>query len=368
MIENRKAEHVNICATKPVSASYNYWDDIFLIHQALPEIDKSDVNLKTKLFNKKLSAPLIISAMTGGYSKAKKINSTLAEAAAELQIGLGVGSQRPAIEENKYIDSYTVVKDYDIPLVIGNLGVPQLVKQDNQNKSFTVSDGKSAIDLIDADLLAIHMNFVQEIVQPEGDTKAAGCVDKIKEFASKLPILAKETGAGISKEIANTLKDAGVKGIDVGGLSGTSFSAVEIYRGRESGDKHRARLGETFWNWGIPTPVSLFESNVGLPLIATGGIRTGLDCAKALSLGASAAGLAGRLLKPAMVGTKSVVSELELIIDELRSAMFLMGLQDLSSFTKHRVIVVGCTRQMLKSLGYGKELSGEFWNNFFVHE
>jgi isopentenyl-diphosphate delta-isomerase len=352
MMENRKEEHVSICATKPVQANYNYWDDLLLIHHALPELNKPEIDLSTSLFKKKLAAPIIISAITGGYSKAKKINSNLASAASELQIGLGVGSQRPVLQEGKYKESYTVVKDFDVPLVIGNIGSPQLINQSNKDKPLSVADGKAAMKMLDADILAIHMNYVQEIVQPEGDTNAKGCLEKIAEFASELPILSKETGAGISKEIAEALKSAGVKGIDIGGLSGTSFSAVEIYRGKANSDHHRARLGETFWNWGIPTPVSLYEAKVGLPLVATGGIRTGLDAAKAVCLGASAAGLASRLLKPALKSAQAVKTELELIIDELRSAMFLIGAKNIKSAAKQKIVITGKTREILQSLGY----------------
>jgi isopentenyl-diphosphate delta-isomerase len=356
MKKNRKAEHVEICATKPVLASYNYWDDIMLIHHALPELNKSEINLKTTLFKKKLKAPIIISAITGGYSKAKKINTNLASAASELQIGFGVGSQRPALESNDkvYRDSYSVIKDFNIPLVIGNIGAPQLIKQDNKNTPLTLNDGKFAMEMINADLLAIHMNYAQEIVQPEGDTNAKGCLNKIKEFASELPILAKETGAGISRRIAKSLKNAGVRGIDVGGYSGTSFPAVEMYRGEASGDELRARLGKLFWDWGIPTPVSLFEANLGLPLIATGGIKDGMDITKALCLGASAAGIAGRLLKPAMKSTRSVVKELEMIIEELRCTMFLVSAGSIKALNKNKAIIIGESRDILTAEGYLK--------------
>ena len=350
MIENRKAEHVTICATKPVQANYNYWDDIFLIHRALPELDKPEIDLSATLFGKRLQAPIIISAMTGGYSKAKEINLNLAQAAAEYQIGFGVGSQRPALEDSRFVESYTVVKDFDIPLVIGNIGAPQLIKQSTKHKPLTLEDGKSALDMLNADLLAIHLNFVQEIVQPEGDTNARGCLRKIIEFSKELPILAKETGAGISKEMAKALKTAGVKGIDVGGLGGTSFPAVEIYRGQSIGDVFRAKLGETFWNWGIPTPISVIEADVGLPLIATGGNRNGLDAAKGLCLGASASGFAGRLLKPAMKSAKEVIKELELIIEELRSALFLIGVRSVQQAKKQRVIITGKTKEILESM------------------
>jgi isopentenyl-diphosphate delta-isomerase len=350
MIENRKADHVEICASKEVTANYNHWDDVFLVHEALPELNKSDINLETKLFNKKLQAPIIISAMTGGYLKAKKINKNLADAASQLQIGFGVGSQRPALEGAKHIDSYTVVKDFDIPLVIGNIGIPQLVHQSKKNKPITIAECKQAMDMIDADILAVHMNFLQEIVQPEGDTNAAGCLQKLKAIASKLPVLAKETGAGISNETAKLLKSAGVKGIDVGGYGGTSFAAVEMYRGQSMGDNLRERLGRTFWDWGIPTPVSLIEANVGLPMIATGGTRDGLDAAKALCLGASAAGLAARLLKPALKSAKSVKTELEFIIEELRGTLFLMGAKSIHDLAKKRVVITGVTKEIFTGL------------------
>ncbi len=352
MIEKRKEEHINICATKQVQAKYNYWEDLILIHQALPELNMPEIDLEISLFNKKLQAPIIISGITGGYSKAKKINSNLASAASELQIGLGLGSQRPMLERSKYIDSYKVVKDFDVPLVIGNLGAPQLVSQNKKDKPLTLANCKSAMEAIGADILAIHMNFVQEIIQPEGDVNAYGCLDRIKELASELPILAKETGAGISKQMAIDLKSAGVKGIDVGGVSGTSFAAVETYRGKAIGDVTRVKLGKLFWDWGIPTPVSLFEANVGLPLIGTGGIWSGLDAAKALCLGASAAGMARRLLEPAMKSTKAVIGELEQIIEELRCALFLMGTKNASEVKRKQVIITGRTKEILDSLRY----------------
>jgi isopentenyl-diphosphate delta-isomerase len=354
MVKNvsRKAEHVEICATQPVQASFNYWEDIFLHHQALPEVNKSEIDLNIKLFNKTLHAPLIISAMTGGYPKAKTINKNLAAAAAELQVGFGVGSQRPALEDKKHVDTYTIVKDYDIPLVIGNIGAPQLVQQANKKRPLTIDDGKAALEMLDADLLAIHMNFVQEIVQPEGDTNAKGCLNSIARFAKELPILAKETGAGVSRDIANKLKKAGVKGIDVGGLGGTSFSAVEMYRGSESKDKIRTSLGQTFWDWGIPTPVTIHESTVGLPLISTGGMRSGLDAAKALCIGASAAGFAGRLLKAGLESKKAVLDELGIIIEEFRCAMFLIGAGSVKDLNKRRVLITGEVREILLALGY----------------
>ena len=235
MIENRKIDHINICLKENVEADYNYWQDISLVHNALPEIDKNEIDLKIKVFGKELKAPLIISAMTGGCETAKKINKNLAIAAEKLGIGMGVGSQRASLENHSLIETYSVVKNYDIPLIIGNIGLPQLIKG-----SIGLKDAKLAMKMISADILAIHLNYLQEVVQPEGEHFARGGVEKIKEIAFHLPVLVKESGAGISREVALMLKNANVLGIDVGGLGGTSFSAVEYYRANN--DFMRKRL------------------------------------------------------------------------------------------------------------------------------
>jgi isopentenyl-diphosphate delta-isomerase len=201
--------------------------------------------------------------------------------------------------------------------------------------------------MVGADVLAIHMNYLQEVVQPEGNTNAAGCLDMIKEVSGKYPVIAKETGCGISMLVAVGLKDAGVIGIDVGGYSGTSFSAVEFYRALAIKDKLRERLGDTFWDWGIPTPVSVIKANVGLDLIATGGIRNGLDIAKALVLGANSAGMAGELLMAATESSQRVEEKLEAIIQELKAAMFLVGAKNISELKKRKYIITGRTKEWL---------------------
>ena len=349
MKKGRKPQHVEIYLNEDPRADHNYWDDINLIHYAIPEMDKDDIDLSTKLFGRKLSAPIIISAMTGGYSKAKKINANLAKAASELEIGFGIGSQRPAIDDPSLRNTYTVINDYNIPLVIGNLGIPQFIDQKGKS-AFTLQDAEEAFKMIDADLLAIHLNYLQELIQPEGDTNAKGCLDVIKSLARKLPILVKETGAGISRDVALTLKNAKIKGIDVGGFSGTSFVAIEMYRAHKEGDKLRERLGRTFLDWGIPTPVSVIESDVGLPIIATGGIRTGHDICRSVIVHASAAGIAGKLLKPATISAKAVINELELIIEELRASMFLINAKKVSEIRKKDKLIVGRTAAWLTAL------------------
>jgi isopentenyl-diphosphate delta-isomerase len=349
----RKKDHVEIVLNKDVKSDYNYWDDLTLVHQALPELDLEDIDLSTTLFGKKLGAPLIISAMTGGYAGAETINRNLAEAASEFGIGMGVGSQRAAIEDESVEKTYAVVREYDIPLLLANLGAPQFVKQ-RGGKAYGVDEAVKAMKMIDADMLAIHLNFLQEVIQPEGDTKARGCLLAIKKMALQLPVVVKETGAGISYEAAVELRKCGVKGIDVGGLGGTSFSAVEYYRAKNLNDGTRERLGSAFWNWGIPTPVSLILADVGLPLIATGGIRNGSDVAKAAVLGASASGVAGAVLKAAKESADAVKDEIGLILDELRATMFLTSSNNLEELAKNEFVITGRTSGWIDGIGWGE--------------
>ena len=330
-IENRKDEHVRISLEKDVSSHHNYWDQIKLIHNALPEINKEEIDISTKLFNKKLGAPLIISAMTGGYTKAKKINENLAIAAEKYQIGMGVGSQRAALEKTSLRDTYAIVKNYDIPIRFANIGASQLVLWGNKK---TLENAKKMIDMIDAHVFVVCLNFLQEIVQPEGEANAKGCYNAIKKLAEDLdiPLVVKESGAGISYEVAERLSKIKIAGIDVGGAGGTSFSAIEYYRAKLISDELNARSAKTFWNWGVPTPTSILEvgkaTNWKIPIIATGGIRNGLDVAKALALGAKSAGIAHALLKPATKDKKSTISEIDSIIKEIYVAMFLVGVDN----------------------------------------
>jgi isopentenyl-diphosphate delta-isomerase len=332
-IENRKDQHVRISLEKNVSSDRNYWDDIKLIHNALPEITKDEIDLSIKLFEKKLGAPLIISAMTGGYTKAKKINENLAAAAEKYQIGMGVGSQRAALEKISLKNTYSIIKDYDIPLRFTNIGASQLVLWGHKK---TLENARKMIDMIDAHVFVVCLNFLQEIVQPEGEANAKGCYNAIKKLAEELdiPLVIKESGAGISFDVAKKLSKIKIAGVDVGGSGGTSFSAIEYYRAKLINDDINARSAKTFWNWGIPTPTSILEvgeaTNWKIPIIATGGIRNGLDVAKALALGAKCAGIAHALLKPATKDKKSTISEIDSIIKELYVAMFLVGVDKVS--------------------------------------
>jgi isopentenyl-diphosphate delta-isomerase len=338
--EERKREHVQISLKENVAAHHNYWDDVTLFHNALPEINEDDITLSTQLFHKNLAAPLIISGMTGGYIEGRKINEHLAAAAAKFQIGMGIGSQRAALENQKLEKTYSVIKEYDIPLKIANIGASQMVLWDKQT---ILQNAEKIVNMIDADVLAVCLNFLQEAVQPEGEAHAKGCLATIEMLAQEFgrPILVKESGGGISGKVANMLKKTKIAGIDVGGCGGTSFAAVEYYRARLKGDIHNMRVGQTFWDWGIPTSTCILEvgkaTNWELPIIATGGIRHGLDVAKALVLGAHAAGVAHALLKPAVKDSKTTQLELEVIIRELRTAMFLVGAHSIEQLTDMEV-------------------------------
>ena len=348
-IKNRKADHIRICENEKVSPGYCYWDDIRFVHNALPEINADDIDTSCYLFGKKLEMPLVVTAITGGFPGATKINSNIAEACADLGIGMGVGSERAGVT-GTHPESYSVVKDYDVPLVIGNVGAPQLVEQKSKDR-FTPEMVGQAKDLVDADVVAIHLNFLQEVVQPEGDTNAEGCRDAIRGLAREYPIILKETGAGISKDVADRVKGIGIRGLDIAGMGGTSFSAVELYRAMDVEDPVRTCMGESFFDWGIPSPVSLSQCvGCGLPLIASGGVLDGIHVAAAVAMGASSAGIANIILKEASQSAEAVKEKLMVIREELRAAMLLTGCKNLSELSKARYVVLGETKQWMDQL------------------
>ncbi|UCH71510.1 MAG: type 2 isopentenyl-diphosphate Delta-isomerase, partial [Thermoplasmatales archaeon] len=224
--EIRKDEHIKISLDEKITAHHNYWDDIKLVHNALPEINEDKIDLSTKLFGKKIDAPIVISGMTGGYLKAKKINENLASAAEKYQIGMGVGSQRAALENSDLKDTYGIVKNYDIPLRFANIGASQIVLWGHKK---TLANAYKMIDMIDAHVFIVCLNFLQEVTQPEGEAHAEGCFNSIKNLAEDLdvPLIIKESGAGISYDVAKKLSKTKIAGIDIGGAGGTSFSAIE---------------------------------------------------------------------------------------------------------------------------------------------
>lgn len=346
----RKIEHMKLCAEKPVEArnSKPGFDDIVLIHRAIPEIDMDKIDLSTRFLGKDLKAPFLIASITGGHPATTPVNAALAKAAGELGIGIGVGSQRAAIEDPSQKESFTVVRD-EAPaaFVYGNVGAAQI-------KEYGIEIAESLVDMLDADALAVHLNFLQEAIQPEGDRDATGCLEAIENICSlDIPVIVKETGAGISREDAVLLKKAGVSAIDVGGVGGTSWAGVEVYRARERNDVLFESLGELFWDFGIPTAASIVECRVGLPLIATGGLRTGLDIARSMAIGANIASAALPFVGPALYDSIAVKERLEKMFEELKVAMFLCGCGDIESLKKNcPAVITGKTLEYLKQRGF----------------
>jgi len=351
-IEKRKASHLRICLDEDVQARNVKpgLEDIILIHRALPEIDSDDIDLSTVFLEKRLEAPILFSSMTGGVKEAEEINRILAETAEEFGLAMGVGSQRAAIENSSLIETFRIARDFapNIPL-IANIGAPQL------RAGWGFKEAEMAVNMIDADALAIHLNPLQEVTQPEGEPRYEGVLDKIFEIKDSLPvpIIVKETGAGISGEDARRLEDAGVDILDVGGAGGTSWAAVEYYRAKESNVAMGMRLGKTFWDWGIPTAASIVECarSTSLPIIASGGIRSGLDIAKVVTLGADLAGLAYPILKAVKEGRKALRYETEMVLNELRCTMFLMGADNLEELQLREFVVKGFLADWFTSRG-----------------
>jgi isopentenyl-diphosphate delta-isomerase len=354
--EKRKADHIRICLNQKAQARRitTGFEDVHLVHKALPEIDKQRIDLSTSVFGHKFAAPLIVGAMTGGTAEATRINAAIAEAVETLHLGMGVGSQRAAIENRKLEKTFAVArKKAPTAFLIANIGGIQLVH------GYGLKEVKKAIEIIDADAVAIHLNPLQEAVQPEGQTNFKGVLAKIGEIAKEVdkPVIVKETGSGIAAEEARRLEAADVKGIDVGGAGGTSFAAVEYYRAKGQENNAQRLLGDAFWDWGIPTVVSLVETTqtVKIPVIASGGIRSGADIAKALALGASLASLSQPVLQTAVNGAKNTESALSFLIEELRNVMFLVGAEKVEQLAKLRVVVTGKTAEWLKTRGFNVE-------------
>lgn len=345
----RKIEHLQLCASSPVESRSKKagFEDIMLIHKALPEFDIDEITLNTEFLGKSMSAPFLIASITGGHPETKTINESLAQAAENMGIGIGVGSQRAAIEDPTQADSFTIVRDVaPNAFIYGNIGAAQI-------REYGVEGVEKLIEMLDVDAMAIHLNFLQEAIQPEGDTDATGALDSITEICSlKTPIIIKETGAGISYEDAVLLKKAGVSAIDVGGAGGTSWAGVEVYRARDRQDEMSEMLGELFWDFGIPTASSIVECNLSIPIIATGGIRNGLHIAKSIALGADVASAALPFVSPALNSTDMVIKKLQSMLHELKVAMFLSGCENVQQLQKIPVVITGYTREYLELRGF----------------
>ena len=361
-VKQRKAEHVSVALQRDVAVPQpSSWQDIRLIHQALPEVDLDAVDTSVAFLSKTLRAPIFISSMTGGHPDVAIINARLAQAAEEFGLAMGVGSQRAGIVSPDLAGTYGVVRERaPNAFLIANIGAPQLIEQP-RHPAFQVEDAWHAAEMIGANALAVHMNFAQEAVQPEGDRRAVGCRAALRALTREigLPVIAKETGAGVCREQALILRDCGVSAIDVGGAGGSSMAVMETYRALSHGDDRSANLGQVFSDWGIPTPVAVVEAGVaGLPLISTGGVRTGLDAARALALGATLVGMAFPFLKAASESYEAVQAFVRQFVLELNVAMQLSGAADVAQLRQADVLVSGETRQWLELRGFGETLRG----------
>jgi isopentenyl-diphosphate delta-isomerase len=356
VVEARKAEHLQVTATHDVNTKVGPgWADIHLLHEALPEVDLETVDLSVEFLGRRLRAPLVISALTGGHAMAREVNAVLARAAERHGLAMGVGSQRAALRKPELAYTYSVVRqEAPSAFLIGNLGAAQLIEQ-SSGAALNYTDARTAVEMIGANALAAHLNFLEESVQPEGDRRAAGCAEAIRNLAADLgvPVIAKETGAGLSRTTALRLRDLGVAALDVGGVGGTSFAAIEGIRAEAQGDEQGRRLGVLLRDWGVPTAVAVLGAKAsGLPIIATGGVRSGLDAAKALALGASMVGVARPMLQAAMQSEAAVDSWIAQFLYELRTVMFLTGSRSVAELQVRPRVVLGETRAWLDQLGY----------------
>ncbi|MBX3004686.1 MAG: type 2 isopentenyl-diphosphate Delta-isomerase [Anaerolineales bacterium] len=324
----RKADHIRINLEEDVRSGLTTGLEKYsFLHNALPELNLDEIDLSVEVFGKRLKAPLLISSMTGGTSEAGTINQTLAEAAQEGGIALGLGSQRAAIEDASLEPTFRVRNVAPDVLLFANVGAVQL------NYGYGLNHLQRAVDMAEADALMLHLNAVQEAVQPEGDTNFSGLLKKIEIMCKQLPVpvVIKEVGWGISGELAKQLARAGVQAIDVAGAGGTSWSQVEMHRAK---DPSQARLAAAFVDWGIPTAESITQVRQAVKtmrIFASGGLRSGVDVAKGIALGAELGGMAGPFLKAAVQSTKAVVQTIAEISRELQVTMFAAGAGDIRS-------------------------------------
>lgn len=336
-ISNRKYEHIRINLEEDVdSALTTGLEQYRLVHQALPEIALADVDLSQTLFGKLQRVPVLVSSMTGGTEKAAQLNRTLATAAQEVGLAMGLGSQRAALSDPSLAPTFQVRKVAPDILLFANLGAVQF------NYGYGVDECRRAVEMIEADALILHLNPLQEALQPEGDNDFSGLAAKIGDVVRKLsvPVIIKEVGWGISSQTAKRLVELGVAAIDVAGAGGTSWSQVEMHR---IDDPYRSQTAGAFIDWGIPTVDSILnvrEVDDTIPLFASGGLRNGIDIAKCLALGANLGGMAGLFLKAANDSEEATVATMRMTVEQIRIALFASGVQELAALTSQTLSVV----------------------------
>ena len=373
----RKIEQLRICLEEEVERRKRSFDEVFLVHNALPEVSIAEIETHVEFLSHSLDAPLMIASMTGGHPETKVLNRIFASVAEREGIGIGVGSQRAALEDEKNEESFSIVREYaPHAFVYANIGVVQL-------RDMGVEAAERAIEMVDANAIAIHLNFFQEAIQPEGDSDARGCLAAIEEACRslKVPVIAKETGAGISRSVALRLLAAGVSALDVGGNDGTNLAVAEIHRAKAENNSMLEHIGNTFgWEWGISTVESILEcASLPVEVVATGGIRSGLDVAKSIALGADLCSAALPFLKAAVEGLtqkqartasvadirfsaakeESIERAVERVCErvremkaELKIAMFLTGCSSVERLKSADVVLTGRTREIAEQRGF----------------
>ncbi len=332
---NRKLDHIKINLEQDVrSALTTGLENYRFIHEALPELDLNRIDTTLRLFARRLAAPILISSMTGGTAEAETINLRLAEAAQEVGVAMGVGSQRAALEHPEQAATFQVRRVAPDILLFANLGAVQL------NYGYTLDHCRRAVDMIQADALILHLNPVQEAVQSGGDVNFAGLAKRIEEICKKMdtPVIAKEVGWGISERTAKLLAECGVSAIDVAGAGGTSWSQVEMHR---APNEFTRQLAATFVGWGIPTADSILNVKKAVPemtVFASGGLKDGLDIAKCVALGATLGGMAGQFLKAAAISTEKAIEMMKLTKRQIEVAMFAAGVGSLEGLKADRLL------------------------------
>ena len=350
-IGHRKADHLALCAEGDVGfrARTTLLEQVRLVHDALPDLALADVDTSVTLFGKTLRAPLVIASMTGGTDEAGRINRELAGIAEERGYGFGLGSQRAMLVRPATGPSYRVRQVAPGTLVLGNVGVVQA-------RAMTTSEVRVLCDEVGADALCVHLNPAMELVQPGGDRDFTQGVATIARLVRDLglPVVVKETGCGIGPAVGRRLREVGVKHVDVSGAGGTSWVGVETKRAEAAGDAGARALGEALWDWGIPTgaSVALLATQGFETIVATGGVGTGLDVARAIALGAHAAGIARPVLRALTAnGRAGALSFLDGVEAELRSAMLLTGSRDVAALRRAPRVVVGELGAWISQLG-----------------
>ncbi len=341
-IFQRKDDHIKVSINENINSRSSTWlECVRFVHNSLPELDLKNIDISTEFLGKQIKAPIIIGALTGGTKLGLEINRKLAEAAEKFQIPLMVGSQRIQLEYPNIEKNFASIRKSapNIP-IIANLGISQLIQMKKLNSI------EKIIHSIEADAIAIHLNPLQEIIQPEGETDFSNAMEKISQLNDylKIPLIIKETGAGLSKNVSNNLINLGVKYLDISGLGGTSFAAVEYSRAKKQNNNLKSIIGNTFLDWGIPTAASIIETKSvaknSTVIIGSGGIRNGLEIAKSIAIGADISAIAQPFLKEAFNNSKDLEYFVVKLISELKSSMFLTGCKKIKELKKAKYVLL----------------------------